>query len=939
MNDDFKAQLTTLALEELPADEREKLEAAFAETREAESYLRETREFCQLLTQTLAAPGETALSDEQREELAKQLAQSKPEAEVIAFPQSKRRVWLGLGAAAATLAVLGSISFPKFANVSSGSARKALEAAMRENAVAEYSGGKAAPSAPVDESDFKYNQAQELAQNVPYAEARQKLDQLVAKNEAAPAQVKEGLERAEGYANLGDYAKAKESYDDVLKIDRYNTAARRGLEGMDRRRSSESLLAANDNTRAQMLREVDKQWETAAGTPAAAAASRMMELSEPKPVTDFGSIVAESTPSPAGPALLTAVPAAPAAPETSAVPADATPLARQPSDPFAPGNIVPSAGALRALPYSDAPAAGAPTGTASRANVADSTRSRMGSAELDALREKNVPADIRGDFDLGVGYAELGNYDKARESFGRALAQSGGNEVVRLGLDIVNHEVSRRLKESEAKQPNTEAYAEVPENPFVAVGSEPLSTFSIDVDTASYANVRRFLNQGQRPPRASVRLEELVNYFKYTYPQPEAGKPFSVTVEMTECPWQPQHRLARIGLQGRDVAREERPAANLVFLIDVSGSMDEPNKLPLVKQSLHLLTGQLKGSDHVALVTYASGTGVALPSTSLEQKDTVRRAIDSLTAGGSTNGASGLQLAYQQARQHFKKYGVNRVILATDGDFNVGITSQSDLQNLITSEAQSGVFLSVLGYGMGNLKDATMELLADKGNGNYAYIDSLGEARKVLADQAQGTLVTIAKDVKIQIEFNPAVVRNYRLLGYENRLLAKEDFNDDKKDAGEIGAGHTVTALYEIVPMSAPAIQPPVDALRYQQPRVTKTTATAEESDSDKSAAATPSNETMTVKLRYKQPDGDVSQLIEVPVVDNADATFAEAPGDFKFAASVAMYGLLLKDSAHKGSANWNMVRDFARAGKGNDAEGYRGEFLQLVEKAAGVAP
>jgi secreted protein with Ig-like and vWFA domain len=477
---------------------------------------------------------------------------------------------------------------------------------------------------------------------------------------------------------------------------------------------------------------------------------------------------------------------------------------------------------------------------------------------------------------------------------------------------------------------DSEAYQDVPENPFLAVAGAPLSTFSIDVDTAGYANVRRFLNQGQRPPKAAVRLEEMVNYFRYDYPQPAGEVPFSVTVDLADCPWQPQHRLARVGLQGKAVPREQRPAANLVFLIDVSGSMDQPNKLPLVKQSLHLLTSQLKGGDHVAMVTYAGNSGVALPSTSLEQKETVTRAIDALSAGGSTNGASGLQLAYQQARQHFKAGGVNRVILATDGDFNVGLTSRDELHTLITNEAKGGVFLSVLGYGMGNLKDATMEMLADTGNGNYAYIDSLSEARKVLADQLEGTLMTIAKDVKVQVEFNPAQVRHYRLLGYENRLLAKEDFNDDRKDAGEIGAGHSVTALYEIVPHSAPAPQPPVDPLKYQPVPAAAAAPVA----ADQPA----SRESMTVKLRYKAPDGEASRLLEVPVVDE-NRKFAEAPADFKFAAGVAMTGLLLKDSAHKGAANWNLVRELARAGKGPDTEGYRGEFLQLIEKAAGVAP
>lgn len=475
--------------------------------------------------------------------------------------------------------------------------------------------------------------------------------------------------------------------------------------------------------------------------------------------------------------------------------------------------------------------------------------------------------------------------------------------------------------------PAQESYEDVPENPFTAVPSAPLSTFSIDVDTAAYANVRRFLNQGQRPPRAAVRLEELVNYFRYDYPPPAGEHPFSVTVDIADCPWQPHHRLARIGLKGKEIVQEERPAANLVFLIDVSGSMDEPHKLPLLKQSLLMLLDQLKASDTVALVTYAGQSGVALPATSCEQKDVIRAAIEALTAGGSTNGASGIGLAYQTARQQFKPGGVNRVLLATDGDFNVGLTDRQGLQELITREAKSGVFLTVLGFGMGNLKDSTMEMLADKGNGHYAYIDSLSEARKVLHEQLHGSLVTIAKDVKIQVEFNPAVVSSYRLLGYENRLLAKQDFNDDRKDAGEIGAGHTVTAFYELVPVGAPTVPPPVDPLKYQP-------AAAQEAPAPKPEAA--SGETMTVKLRYKAPDGEKSQLLEVPVTDTGAQLAASSP-DFQFAASVAMFGLLLKDSAYKGEADWEKARQLALAGKGPDPEGWRGEFIQLLEKARGV--
>lgn len=479
---------------------------------------------------------------------------------------------------------------------------------------------------------------------------------------------------------------------------------------------------------------------------------------------------------------------------------------------------------------------------------------------------------------------------------------------------------------------NQEDYAKLVENPLTSVAREPLSTFSTDVDTASYANVRRFLNQNTKPPRDAVRIEELINYFPSSEPAPPADskQPFAVRVEMAACPWQPRHRLARIHLKGRDIPAGEKPS-NLVFLVDVSGSMDDPEKLPLVQRSLRMLTERLGESDHVAMVTYAGGTRVVLPSTNGVKKADIIAAIDELKPGGSTHGSAGIKLAYEQAVSGFIKGGVNRVILCTDGDFNVGISDPKELEGFITEKARSGVFLSVLGFGTGNLKDRTMQTLADKGNGNHAYIDSLSEARKVLVEQMQGTLVTIAKDVKIQVEFNPAVVREYRLIGYEKRLLAKEDFNDDTKDAGEIGAGHSVTALYELVPANLPpgTTPPPlVDKLKYQ-------------TDSVQLAAPAPvktlnadSNEALTVKLRYKEPEGTTSKLIEVPVNDDARSLEKASP-EFKFTAAVAGFGMLLRESSHAGALTWDIVRTLAREGKGADTLGYRGEFLQLIEKAA----
>jgi Ca-activated chloride channel family protein len=478
-----------------------------------------------------------------------------------------------------------------------------------------------------------------------------------------------------------------------------------------------------------------------------------------------------------------------------------------------------------------------------------------------------------------------------------------------------------------ADAPRTEAYAFRQDNAFLSVAQNPLSTFSADVDTASYTNVRRYLRSGHRPPPDAVRIEELVNYFPYAYagpiPQPAQGQagpaPFAAHLEVASAPWAPAHRLVRVGLKAREFSDAARPPANLVFLLDVSGSMNEPNKLPLVKQSLRLLVEKLRPQDRVAIAVYAGSSGLALPSTSAAKKADILEAIDHLEANGSTNGAMGIQLAYDIAKANFIPGGANRVILATDGDFNVGVTSPSDLVRLVGEKAKSGVFLTVLGFGMGNLKDSTLEDLADKGNGNYAYIDSLAEAKKTLVEQAGGTLVTVAKDVKLQVEFNPLEVQAYRLIGYENRLLAKEDFNNDQVDAGEVGSGHTITALYEIVPTGAamPATGS-VDALKYQRPA---------------GPVLLNHGELLTLKIRYKEPAGEVSSKVEFTLADTG-AAFARATPDFKFAAAVAAFGMVLRDSPYKGTATLSDVEAWAKDGTGNDTGGYRQEFVELVELA-----
>jgi Ca-activated chloride channel family protein len=476
----------------------------------------------------------------------------------------------------------------------------------------------------------------------------------------------------------------------------------------------------------------------------------------------------------------------------------------------------------------------------------------------------------------------------------------------------------------EEKPFHTEEYDPIVENRFLTATQNPLSTFSIDVDEAAYSNIRRYINNGSIPPAGAVRIEEMINYFDYSYPQPTNDEPFSVNTELSECPWSPQHRLVHIGLQGKDIPLQNLPNANIVFLIDVSGSMEEPNKLPLVKASMNLLADQLRTDDKVAIVVYAGNAGLVLPATSGANKIAIKEAIDNLQAGGSTAGGEGIQLAYKVARENFIKGGNNRIILATDGDFNVGVSSDDELVSLIEKERKSGVFLSVLGYGMGNYKDSKMQQLADKGNGNHSYIDNINEARKVLVSEFGSTLFTIAKDVKIQIEFNPAKVQAYRLIGYENRVLAAEDFNDDKKDAGELGSGHTVTALYEVIPTGVKSeFIGKVDELKYQPVK----TATV---------AASGGDELMTIKLRYKKPDGDVSKLIVHPVTDS-HIGLSNTTDNFRFSAAVASFGMLLRNSEFKQNASFQQVISMAKSAKGTDVNGYRQEFINLVQAAGSL--
>lgn len=466
---------------------------------------------------------------------------------------------------------------------------------------------------------------------------------------------------------------------------------------------------------------------------------------------------------------------------------------------------------------------------------------------------------------------------------------------------------------------NTEAYDEIVENEFVRSLTHPKSTFSVDVDTASYSNVRRMLNEGIKPPLGAVRIEEFVNYFPYSYPGPNDEHPFSINTELAPCPWQPEHQLVRIGLQGKKIPNHERSSSNLVFLLDVSGSMHGYDRLPLVQSAMKLLVKQLDERDRIAIVVYAGASGVVLPSTPAINQAKILTSIDLLTAGGSTNGGEGIELAYSIAEQNFIEGGINRVILCTDGDFNVGVTNQSELVRLISKKRESNIFLSVFGFGQGNLKDSTMEKLADKGNGNYAYIDSMLEAKKSLVQQMGSTLITIAKDVKIQVDFNPLRVDSYRLIGYENRMLANEDFADDTKDAGEIGAGHSVTAIYEIVPTGAdsPARTDSPSQFVENQPK----------------PGANPDT-LLIVNLRYKSPEGTTSTEFNVPLDHPLDQQLETPSAELQFACAVAGMGMKLRDSKFAGSIEWDWIVDTAQQNIGNDKNGLRQEFVGLSKKA-----
>ncbi|TAL39826.1 MAG: VWA domain-containing protein [Spirochaetes bacterium] len=532
-----------------------------------------------------------------------------------------------------------------------------------------------------------------------------------------------------------------------------------------------------------------------------------------------------------------------------------------------------------------------------------------------------VAAVVTAAFMLSCGGPNLGGQGKRAEKM-YAPQYAAQSKDAKAGKSAPRMDMMKERAKDETEL-NTEEYDSIKENEFLDAQKNPLSTFSADVDTASYSNVRRFVAQNQMPPKGAVRVEEMLNYFTYEYPQPGNDAPFSFTTELAPCPWNQANRLLLIGLQAKKIPVEQMPPSNLVFLLDVSGSMNAANKLPLLKNAFKLLVNQLRAKDRVAIVVYAGAAGVVLPSTPGDKKDMILDTLENLRAGGSTAGGAGIQLAYAVAKENFLPNGNNRVVLATDGDFNVGASSNDELENMIVEKRKDGIFLTVLGFGMGNYKDAKMEKIADKGNGNFAYIDTIHEARKVLVQEMGATLYTIAKDVKVQAEFNPARVKAYRLVGYENRLMRAEEFNDDRKDAGELGSGHSVTVLYEITPAGAQIQLPGVDPLKYQASNLTD--------------AAKTGGEIMTLKFRYKPPKSDQSILLTT-VVNADEVQPGKESANLRYAAAVAQYGMLLRDSPFKGSSSYADVIERARAAQGRDAEGYRAEFIRLVDATRAIA-
>ncbi|MDF1753444.1 MAG: VWA domain-containing protein [Verrucomicrobiales bacterium] len=740
-------------------------------------------------------------------------------------------------------------------------------------------------------------------------------------------------------------------------IDKYNSSARRNLTEVEHSRL-DYYDVARDETRSKFLRETAEEWEqpidatidvTGSGDNSIRVGGEFQGLDQITAVSD-SSILAQSTPSPPSPVIsgkelkTTSGLSLESITDSYAIAGSNEGLVRANGDHRANGRATLSTGTVSAtdnfadvdstssgnslLTSVDKPAQPKVRGLTGRSDSKPTTfsttllpqvRYNGGSDGLESMKENDV---LYGGVSLSVDFGEPAAPVSGPVKSPQILAREEAAKNQNHPADLAKVPSAPLAPAQKSPAPQNEKYGELIDNAFQSPLSDPLSTFSVDVDTASYSNIRRMVNGNIQIPTDSVRIEEMINYFAYDYPQPAGEHPFAFAVETADCPWNGDHQLMRVGIQGKSMDRDKRPAANLVFLLDVSGSMSPTNKLPLVKQSMGLMIEELTEKDTISVVVYAGAEGLCLPPTSGDQKQKILQSLNNLQSGGSTNGGAGIQLAYKLAKENFKPDGINRVILCTDGDFNVGKTDEGDLTTMVEKKAKDGTFLSVLGFGSGNINDSMLESITNKGNGNYFYIDTLKEGRKVLLQDLMSTLVTIAKDVKIQIEFNPKHVQHYRLIGYANRMLKAEDFENDKIDAGEIGAGHAVTALYEIVPAGAPPIQRKMSNLKYQQPVEPKAP----------KMKLVESDELCTLKLRYKLPKSDKSTPIELPVTYQS-REWKEASNDYQFSAAVALWGMLLREGEHCGKGTVEDVLEMAKEGTGADPFGRRAELIELVKK------
>ena len=879
-------RLTAYALGELEGSERTEIEQLLAASPEARAELAEIQEAVGLLQTQLASEPAPELTTEQRQRLeqhivaqaAGETAATRPDVRVAAIvPVSPHRTWVAVAGSLAASAVAVAIMLPAMQQSREANGPKAIANIDATKMSTESESLIAANDAPA---------ARELALGRDESLSERQL--------------------AESGRRLAVREKAGQSNADAAPLKKPVDSARLRDARKDRSFGTEGLVE----------REAKQQ-----------------------------TVLSTATADPAG--------APPAMSKTASL-TNAPGMAGKPikSDGTTGVNGTPSLEALRTLGGTPTPKAAAESAPAPIVTKGLEMRGGQRLSVVAGQPEQPKTADefsfSRKKMNAGSGPAEGKPFADLAKSEARQADAKASKEVAALGLksdaepkdryrvvlDRLQSDISEKLQQKVADKVSTnESYDAITENDFATPIEQPLSTFSIDVDSASYANARRFLTQGQLPPADSVRVEEFVNYFRYDYKQPAAGEAFSVTADVASCPWQKDNYLARVGLKAKDIDKSKRPPTNLVFLIDVSGSMQPANKLPLVKRGLTLLVEEMGEQDHIAIVTYAGDAGVKLAGTKGSDQLQIMQVIDGLHAGGSTNGASGISLAYEQALRSFNKEGENRVILCTDGDFNVGISSDDELVKLIQAQAKSGVFLSVFGFGMGNLKDSKLEKLADKGNGHYGYIDDLNEARKVFNEELVGTLYTVAKDVKLQVEFNPLTVGAYRLIGYENRALAAQDFNDDTKDAGEIGAGHTVTALYEIVPAGHWPKAGKVDDLKYAA--VEKKRDEAARADAKSKLAPDVADDLFTVKLRYKQPNAETSARTVDYVVDDIAGKKDVVPNrDLVWAASVANFAMHLRHSKHAGSWTLEDIVETAAGAKGEDPTGRKSEFVDLVKAA-----